>query len=121
EGERGGGGARRSPTGEASRGFRSRGWRVSRCDAARWVRCPQRGIAVTSTVIATPGSVRAGSEMPVVAGPGSVKHAERIRRLAFRSSAVPPGLLYGLSLIPSSLQRPDPAQGGLMFPLTRWG
>jgi hypothetical protein len=53
---------------------------------------PQRGIAVTSTVIVTPGSVRAGSEIPVVAGPGSVKHAERIRRLAFRSSAVPPVL-----------------------------
>src|SRR5262245_54248662 len=46
-------------------------------------------IAVTSTSIITPRPVSDGSEIPVVAGPGSVKHAERTRRLAFSSSAVP--------------------------------
>src|SRR5215831_19695272 len=36
-------------------------------------------IAVTSTSIITPRPVSDGSEIPVVAGPGSVKHAERTR------------------------------------------
>ena len=49
----------------------------------------QRGIAVTSTSIINSSAARAGSEMPVVAGPGSVKQAERTLRLSFSSSAVP--------------------------------
>src|SRR5262249_60875828 len=50
----------------------------------------QRGIAVASTVIATPGFVKAGSEVPVGAGPGFLEDAGAKRTGGLRCSAGAP-------------------------------